>query len=376
MTRRAFLSRGMVCGGATLGVPAILRGRFSLYGQSRKTYSARTIEVIGRAAVLDMLGLLTLDWAKLDSWQQRPSSFTQADFLRLKQSGINVFHPAVEPNLPDPFLGAQSWIGGWNEMISQHPAYLLRVDTPSGIARARDEQKIGIVIGFQNSDHFRNKQDVAFFHRAGQRVSQLTYNTRNALGSGCVEPFDRGLSPFGGEIITEMNRTGMAVDISHAGERTALDAVSASRVPVMISHANCRSLVPHHPRCVSDELIQAMAAKGGVIGITDVPSFVWYRRPVTIDHLLDHYEHVARLVGVEHVGIGSDSDLDGFNPKRPGSNPHAISGLNLASRIFDVTEGLFRRGYSEKHLELILGGNFARVLGSVWHDNEPVQASA
>jgi membrane dipeptidase len=322
--------------------------------------------MVARTPVMDMLGLLTLDWDKLRDWQKDPSKFAQEDFDRLRKSGIDVFHPAVEPNRPDAFEGAREWVDGWNHMFSSHPDYFLRIDNAQDIGRSKIEGKIGVVIGFQNSDHFRTVRDVQLFYDLGQRVSQLTYNSRNLLGCGCVESRDGGLTPYGAEIIAQMNRTGMAVDASHAGERTALDAIETSKAPILISHSNCKSLVPHHPRCVSDDVIRALAAKGGVIGITDIPSFVWHDRPVTIDHLLDHYEHVARLVGVDHVGIGSDSDLDSVNSKRKVPFWRGITGLNLAQRVFDVTEGLFRRGYGERHLELILGGNFARLLDTAW----------
>jgi membrane dipeptidase len=349
-----------------LGAPAVLRGRFTLFGQDHKSYSARTIDIVKSTAVLDMLGLLTLDWDKLESWQTDPKTFGASDFERLKDSGINVFHPAVEPNQPNPFEATCQWVNGWNRLISSLPEYFIRVDSVSNIQQAKIEGKAGVVLGFQNSEHFRTTGDVSYFHEMGQRVSQLTYNSRNALGDGCVERRDRGLSYFGAAVIDEMNRVGMAVDVSHAGERTALDAIAASKSPVLITHTNCKALVPRHPRCVSDDVIRALAAAGGVMGITDIPSFVWHDRPVTIDHLLDHYEHVVRLVGVEFVGIGSDSDLDGVDRPRARKRENAISGLNLARRVYDVTEGLFARGYTERHLEQILGANFTRVLDQAW----------
>src|SRR5262249_36278139 len=151
--------------------------------------------------------------------------------------------------------------------------------------------------------------DVALFHRQGQRVSQLTYNGQNRLGSGCKVPFDQGLTEYGAAVVRAMNQVGMAIDVSHCSERTPLDACAVAGEPVLITHANCRSLVPQ-PRCKSDAVIRAMAAKGGVMGITTVPAFVHPAPPATFEQVLDHFDHVARLVGVEHVGLGSDTDLD------------------------------------------------------------------
>jgi membrane dipeptidase len=155
--------------------------------------------------------------------------------------------------------------------------------------------------------------DVDLFHGLGQRVSQLTYNARNLIGNGSTERRDDGLSDYGLAVVSRMNQVGMAVDVSHSGDRTTLDAIEASTRPVLITHSNCRALVPGHPRCKTDEAIRKMAAAGGVMGITGVRMFVRAEEPTTIEHVLDHFDHVARLTSVEHVGLGSDMDLDGYD---------------------------------------------------------------
>ena len=182
-------------------------------------------------------------------------------------------------------------------------------------------------------------------------------------------------------IVERMNKTGMAVDVSHSGDRTTLDAFEASRRPVLITHSNCRALVPGHPRCKTDEAIKKMAATGGVMGITGVRMFVRGEEPTTIEHFLDHIDHVVKLTSVEHVGVGSDIDLYGYDAMRPEENKRLrdsykgsygfrekldIEGLNHPQRMFDLTEGLIRRKYSDRDIELILGGNFKRVLAEIW----------
>jgi len=177
-----------------------------------------------------------------------------------------------------------------------------------------------------------------------------------------------------------MNKLGMAVDVSHCGDTTTLDACSVSKQPVLITHSNCRALNPH-PRCKTDEAIQKISASGGVMGITGVRMFVSAKEPTTIENLLDHYDHVAKLVGVEHVGVGSDIGLDGYDalPDLVRKKLHAsykasygfrekddIEGVDHAKRTYDLTEGLIRRGYSDANIELILGGNFQRVLAQIW----------
>ena len=225
---------------------------------------------------------------------------------------------------------------------------------------------------------------------------------RNAIGSGYMD-VDTGLTPFGIEVVSAMNHTGMAIDLSHCGPRTTADTCKLSARPVLFTHANCRALNPH-PRNKTDEAIKKMAATGGVMGITGVRLFVRATEPVTIEHVLNHFDHVVKLVGVEHVGVGSDIDLDGYDKLPPAlkrkmltgykSDPAVnktdqavnktdqpmnktdqpvrgeirgeIDGLNHPKRMFDLTEGLVRRKYGREHIELILGGNFQRALSDIW----------
>jgi membrane dipeptidase len=290
---------------------------------------------------------------------------TAADLGKLRNSGITVFHPAVELNASDPYPASRRWLNDWTAFIQHHADVFLRVDRTQDLDRAKAEGKIGILLGLQNSEHFRSLGDIWMFYDLGQRVSQLTYNSRNLIGNGCVEQTDEGLTEYGAAVVATMNRVGMAIDVSHSGDRTTQDAIEASRKPVLISHANCRALVPYHPRCKSDEVIRKMASRGSVMGITGIRGFVRGRGPTTVEHALDHFDHVARLVGVEHVGVGSDNDLDGRD-SRSRTVRFDINGLNHPRRMFDLTEGLVRRKYSDSDIELILGGNFRRVLREIW----------
>jgi membrane dipeptidase len=145
---------------------------------------------------------------------------------------------------------------------------------------------------------------------------------------------------------------------------------------VLITHSNCRAL-SRHPRCKSDEAIRAMAARGGVMGITVLPAFVRNGGTASVEDILDHFDHVIRLVGVEHVGLGSDSDLDAVDPKTGRVRPlYRVRGLRNDRRVFDLVEGLIRRGYSDAQIRLILGGNFQRVLGQIWQGLTPPQTAA
>ena len=306
-----------------------------------------------------MLGLLTLDWPLLDRWHQDPSAFTGVDFRKLRNSGIDVFHPAVAFDAGQSHEITRGWFEKWNRLIAGHPDYFLRVDGPSDLARAKRENRIGIILGMQDANHLRCVDDVDAFYGMGQRLTQLTYNSANDLGDGCKVSRDRGLTAFGAAVVERMNSIGMAIDVSHCGQRTSMDAIAASKKPVLITHSNCRALAPGVARCKPDEVIQAAARSGGVLGITSVRHFVRAKDPVTIEDVLDHFDHAVKLVGVEHVGLGSDFDLDA-HPS------YDIPGLNNLNRVYELTERLLRRGYTDAHLSLMLGGNFQRALQQIW----------
>jgi len=323
-------------------------------------YSTRAMDLVAQSNVIDMLGLLTLDWPLLDRWQSAPKNFGEADFRKLRSSGIDTFHPAVAFDGASAYTITREWFGKWNRLIDQHPDWFLRIDQCGDLARAKAQEKIGIILGMQDANHLRDLDDIDAFYKMGQRLTQLTYNSLNRLGAGCKAASDRGLTAFGQAAVARMNATGMAVDVSHCGERTTLDAIAASRTPVLITHSNCKALAPGVARCKTDEAIVAAARKGGVIGITGVRHFVRAKDPVTLDDALDHFDHVAQIAGIEHVGLGSDTDLNGRGPQSD------IAGLNRVHRVYELTEGLIRRGYTDEHIGLILGGNFERALQQIW----------
>ena len=387
ITRRQTL-KTLGAAGAVLAAPPVLRGRFQLFADTTTTYSARCIGLIQRSLVIDMLSQFKLGaftdvlggpGPRVTTWFSQPETFTAADFERYRSSGITVFHMGWGYGR-DAHSDAHKILAAWKRLLDAHPRWLVRISSAPQFEWVKRGGKVGILLGFQNSDHFRTATDVDAFYRLGQRVSQLTYNVENAIGCGYEAETGCGLTPFGAELIERMNRVGMAVDVSHCNDRTTLDAFAASRKPVLITHSNCRAL-NRHPRCKSDAEIRKMAAGGGVMGISGVRMLVRSTEPTTIEHVLDHFDYAARLVGVEHVGVGSDIDLDGYDKLPPllrrrmlvgYKNSPAfrgegeIEGLNHPKRMFDLTEGLIRRGYSDAQIELMLGGNFRRALAEIW----------
>jgi membrane dipeptidase len=354
LLRRKFLTNSLCVAAA----PLINVGRCRLFASQTRRYSTRAIDLVAQANVIDMLGLLTLDWARLSRWHHDPGAFAAPDFEKLRRSGIQVFHPAVAFDGPSYDI-TRSWFANWNRFITGHPAYFLRVDGPPDLARAQQDGKIGVILGMQDANHLRSVDDVDAFYKMGQRLTQLTYNSANLLGDGCKARHDAGLTAFGQQVVARMNEIGMAIDVSHCGQRTSLDAIAASKKPVLITHSNCRALAPGVARCKPDEVIRAAARKGGVLGITSVRRFVRVKDPVTVHDVLDHFDHAARLAGVEHVGLGSDFDLDA-HPS------YDVAGLNHPERVYELTDGLIGRGYSDEHIRLMLGGNFERALQQIW----------
>lgn len=378
VTRRDILK---AAGAVVLGAPMINRGRYRVFASSASEYSARAIELVGRATVIDMLSVLTLDFAKQARWFADPESFKPADLQPYKDSGINVFHIAVGMGGPEAYTETLKFFASWNGFIANHDQHFCRIDSAADLDRVKSSGKVGILLGLQNSDQFRRPADVDLFRSLGQRVSQLTYNSRNLIGNGSTERRDEGISDFGVAIIERMNKVGMAVDVSHCGDRTTLDAFEISKKPVLITHSNCRALVGDHPRCKSDEAIKKVGAAGSVFGITGVRMFVKVDEPTTIEHVLDHFDHIRKLIGPEHLGVGSDIDLYGYDAMPPEANRQLragykgsyafrekidVEGLNHPKRMFDLAEGLIRRKYTDKDIEGILGGNFKRVLSQIW----------
>lgn len=384
VTRRQVVRSGASAAGAALFAPMIGGRRFRLFPQQAVEYSRRCVDLVTESLVIDMLSPLTISNETQARWGPSLDGFAEEDFREFRASEIDVFSIAVGVGGRSDaaaHLNVLNFVGTYNSIIANRPDVFVRIDSAADLDAVHGSGRIGILIGLQDSTHFRTPSDVALFHGQGQRVSQLTYNARNRIGNGSTERVDGGISDFGVSIVEAMNDVGMAVDVSHSGDRTSLDACEISSRPVLFTHSNSRVLSGGHPRTKTDEAIQAMAGTGGVMGITGVRMFVKADEPTTIEHFLDHYDHVRDLVGPEHLGIGSDIDLHGYDDLPEAQNRALragykdsyafrekidIEGVDHPRRVFDLTEGLIRRGYADEDIRGILGGNFARVLKQIW----------
>ena len=230
---------------------------------------------------------------------------------------------------------------------------------------------------------------IPVFFQLGCRMMHLTYNRRNPIGDGCGEPADAGLSDFGHAAVAEMNRVGVIVDVAHSGSRTSLDAVSASERPVVASHSVCAGL-NQHVRAKSDELMKKIADTGGTMGITNVPAFLGGSGDISA--MLDHIDYAVGTIGSDHITIGTDrpyvssrwKEENSKIPRRAGSRPRwealwppgdplfspewrqERQQLSMAWTNWPVfTIGLVQRGYSDKDIQKIIGGNILRVAREV-----------
>jgi len=275
----------------------------------------------------------------------------------------------------EDFRTTMEVIGEWLEIERCGGQKIRIARSVAEIRAAKHAGEIAIVLHFQGADPIEDELNfINIFQAVGLRVMQLTYNARNRLGDGCFEPTDAGLSKFGKQVIYRMEALRMAIDLAHAGNRTALEAVAAATRPVVVTHANARALMDT-PRNVSDDLIKAIAASGGVIGICAVPFFLTRVGQPTLETMIDHVAYVADLVGIAHVGLGFDfaeEDADdyvyyGYDeryvPMPPWKFPIGISGHAEAG---NVAVALRARGFSADDVMNVLGGNFLRVFGQIW----------
>lgn len=260
--------------------------------------------------------------------------------------------------------------------------WLCLVTSADQIRQAKHDGKIAFYANCQPV--VAAPRDLGAFDRAyakGLRSIMLTYNRMDHIGAGCTERVDGGLSMFGVDVVRHCNETGMMVDVSHCGRHTTKDACDFSKAPVNANHTGAHAVFPH-ARCKTDEEIKAIAATGGVIGIVTVPFFLSRNSKPTVEHMLDHIDHVVNLVGWEHVAIGSDWPLQapdpilqatlgtelqdaGFREEDRVEVTERLVGFDDARQLRNITRGLVSRGYADLEIEGILGGNGLRVFEAV-----------
>lgn len=249
------------------------------------------------------------------------------------------------------------------------------VESVQGVRRAKVDGKLGVGFHLQGAGPLGHEPALlAFWYRLGVRWIIPAYNTRNPLGDGCHEPGDAGLSMLGRAFVTEANRVGMMLDISHAGIRTSLDIIDHSSKPVICSHSNARA-IKQHERNITDEQIRALASRDGVIGVNSIGAFVAEDNSSGVAGLVRHIDHIAQLVGPQHVGLGLDVvfyqdfmtqlyDASPLMAQRGYPRPPWADVKPEA--LPELVEALMRRGYDKDAIIGVLGENFLRVAAANW----------
>ena len=288
----------------------------------------------------------------------------------------------------EPFQQSVADIGIYDAMVRKNPNDLLKIVSVADIHRAKAENKIGLIYGFQNAVQMGDDATRAdIFANLGVRVIQLTYNVRNQLGDGSIVPEGRGLTPFGHKVVERLNANRVMVDLSHSGRQICLDAARASSQPISINHTGCRALADL-PRNKTDEELRLVAEKGGFVGIYFMPFLNVSGHPTAVD-VIAHIEHAIKICGEDHVGIGTDGgttpvdDLEAYKvtlikevedrkakgiaaPGERGDTHPFVDDLRGPDQFRKLYRLLAARGHKPARIDKILGGNFIRYASDVW----------
>ena len=288
----------------------------------------------------------------------------------------------------EPFEYTVREIGIWDWRVRRHQGELLKVLSAADIVRARRERKIGLIYGVQNGAMLGDRADrVDLFADLGLRVVQLTYNPANRLGDGATAPQNRGLTPFGREVVERLNANRIMVDLSHSGERTCLEAARLSKQPISINHTGCRAL-NDVPRNKSDAELRLVASRGGFVGIYFMP-FLVRSSVARAENVVAHIDHAVNVCGEDHVGIGTDGgttaidDMPGYRARiarqvadrkargigAPGENPDTLPlvlDLHGPTQFERLVGLLGQKGYKAARIEKIMGLNFLSYARTIW----------
>ncbi|HKU81905.1 MAG TPA: membrane dipeptidase [Candidatus Tumulicola sp.] len=348
-------------------LPALLPYRFSSIprGKARDMVTVqaeRAAAAIARSIVWDNHACMPL----------RPQDETFLPQLeRAAASGVNVIGINVgfgEQTIEDHVR----MLAHFRHWVRGRPERYLLVETAADALRAKREGRLGIFFDIEGAAAIDDQLSlIATYYDLGVRWMLIAYNRNNRVGGGCLDR-DEGLTEFGRAVIDEMERVGMVLCCSHTGERTALEAIAYARNPPILSHSNPAALW-EHPRNVRDRVIEACAAKGGVIGINGVGQFLGRNdtRSATVARNVDY---VARLVGTSHVALGLDYvfdelELAEYLKKMPATFPNGAAepcDFVRPEQLPEIAAELLALGYGHEDLEKILGGNWLRVAQTVW----------
>ncbi len=305
------------------------------------------------------------------------SKWNRAVFEDMKKGGLTAANCTV--SVWDDFKSTVQNIAQMKGLIRDNADLLTLVRSTTDIEQAKKDGKTGIVLGFQNAHAFEDHLGyIEAFADMGVRVVQLCYNTQNLIGTGCYER-DGGLSGYGREVIGEMNRVGIMVDLSHVGAKTSEEAILESKKPVTYSHCLPAGL-KEHPRNKSDEQLRFIADRGGFIGVTMFPPFLKRGIDSTVDDYVEAIDYVINLVGEDCVGIGTDH-TQGYGQDffdhithdkgrgRRLTNFGTVQnpmGIRTIGEMPNLTAAMERAHWPQEKIAKVIGRNWLRVFGEVW----------
>ncbi len=316
-------------------------------------------------------------------------TLTNEEIAEAKKSGMTLVNYTVGTvgSYTNDYHLTMDNIAYWDREIATHPDLLMKVTRGAQIDEAKRTHRIGIVYGFQDTTMYGENLDrFDLFHDFGVRIIQLTYNRRNLMGDGCLEPGNAGLSLLGRQMIAKMNERGSLVDLSHCGQRTTREGIETSKRPVAITHSGCTAIADM-PRNKRDDELKLLADRGGVVGIYIMP-YLRTSGQVMADDVIRHIDHAVNICGEDHVGLGTDGSTSSIDitpdykkafaeeiaerQKRgisaPGERPDSFTfapDLNTPLRFERIAVLLSQKGYPDARIEKILGGNFARLFRDV-----------
>lgn len=284
------------------------------------------------------------------------STVGHIDLPRLRDGclDVQVFAAFVHPKeAGHGFTRATQLIDAFDRLVATHPTAIGKATTVAETESLVRAGRVAGVLSIENGDALGgDPANVDVFYQRGVRIMSLTWNNSNLLADGALEHTRGGLTPLGKRVLQRMQRLGIVVDVSHLSERSFWDVLAATRGPLMATHSDAAAIVPH-PRNLTDAQLRAIAARGGVVGVNYYPA---HAGGGTIDRILNQIDYMVKVMGVDHVGLGSD--FDGFT--------QTVRGLEDVSKLPNLTAGLAARGYTPEQIKKILGGNALRVFKQVW----------
>ena len=315
--------------------------------------------------------MITIDGLQYSRWSSKI-------FKQMREGNLDCVHVTIAYH--ETALETLRNIGKWNQLFELHGDLITRVNSAEDVIEAKEAGKTGVVYGFQNCSPIEDDYSlVEVFHSLGVRFMQLSYNNQSLLATGCYEQNDPGITRFGRQVIREMNRVGMVIDMSHSAERSTLEAIEISERPIAITHANPSVFEPAL-RNKSHDVLKALADSGGMLGFSLYPHHLKNGSNCSLEEFCTMIANTAELMGIDHIGIGSDLCQDqpdtvvewmrngrwsrstdyGEGSALQSGFPVQPDWFANSTHYENIEKGLRSKGFEQDDIEKIMGMNWLR----------------